>query len=186
MSVILLISCSSPPESREITALSPSPTNTAPTLRRPLASFQPAAACAPSSGRDAASVPGATGFVGGLEFGYQAFGSGPAYAAFSARAGEAAVLRFADLPVREYSSRPWRFTKVIWIAPPQYQGDLLIRPTAASPAAAFDYAHGKLRPELLLTLPGDSGGYLLFSTPGCYRFQIDGRAFESLVTIEVN
>ena len=155
-------------------------------LRRPVEPFLATTTCRPSSGRDASEVPGALGFQPG---GYVAFGNGPIYPAFWPRGGrEFAVLNFAELAEPTWlGNRPGlRFTKFLWIADPGFEkGDVLVRSVPGSPSSAFGHYEKSPVPEMFFTVPSDAGGYVYFSSPGCYAFQIDGLHFSTEFIVEV-
>jgi hypothetical protein len=97
------------------------------------------------------------------------------------------VLDFAHLPDSSSVSdiTGLRFTKILWIADPGFQGRVLVRPLTTSPRAEFGPYQRPLQPEKFFVVPGDSGGYVYFAAPGCYGFQIDGDAFSSQFVILV-
>lgn len=162
------------------------PTPTIPeALRRPLATDAVTRGCNPSIGRDASEVPGAVGFRRG---GYVAFGDGPIYPAFTSDDRREAVLIFDGLPEATWlgPQQRLRLTKVLWISAPGAQGDVLVRVVPGSPLAAFGGLNSPAIPEKFFSIGGDdSGGYVLFSSRGCYRFQIDGAGFSTLLTVDV-
>lgn len=158
--------------------MSPTPDTWA-ALRRPLqASSAREGTCVPAEGRDAATIPGALGFVPGVVGGYVAFGGGPVYPAFATRAG-AAVLSYAELPKHDGTG----FVKVVWIVEPTRSGPALVRGVRADGATRLRFMSGD---ELKLMGSGTHPeGYVYIPSAGCYTIQIDGESFTSMVTLHV-
>jgi len=191
--LVITISCSATPVS-QTPIERPAPTGgSSPTpdqalgLRRPTATSVPAGACQASTGRDAASIPGAQGFQPGPD-GYVGFGNGPVRAAFVPDGSrEQAVLTFANLPDASSvgNTAGLRFTKVLWIAEPGIQGRVLVRVLSGSPRAGFGQYQRPVEPEKFFVVPGNAGGYVYFAAPGCYGFQIDGDTFTSELVVLV-
>ncbi len=161
-------------------------------LRRPLRTLPRNEPCHPSTGRDAAEVPGAYGFVAGAG-GYVAFGSGVIHAALIPDdTRDHAVVMFGRLSEPSWlgGPAPWRLKKVLWLAELPFEGAVLIRLMPGSPSAAFGGYEKPTVPEKAFTIPGDpggdgGGGYVYFSAPGCYGLQIDALGFTDMVVIEV-
>lgn len=167
------------------------PASDASSLHRPLRTLPRNEPCRPSTGRDAAEVPGAYGFVAGAG-GYVAFGSGVIHAALIPDdTRDHAVVMFNRLSEPSWlgSPTPGRLKKVLWIAEPPFEGVVLVRVMPGSPSAAFGGYEKPTVPEKVFTIPGDpggaGGGYVYFSASGCYGLQIDALAFTDMVVIEV-
>ena len=115
-------------------------------------------------------------------------GTGPAYAVGFKRG----ILRFEypPDPKSQFAGSTWGGQKVLWVVKPSYHGALLIRGRRIDGPQALRFERGVDPPdELRLPIqPANlTGGwanypsYTRLRAPGCYAYQVDGKAVSEVI-----
>jgi hypothetical protein len=124
------------------------------------------------------------------EFGYgSAVGISPIYALMGEL--QAGVLKYSQSYSQAHNKDGWASIKVLWMAQPEVDGDVLIRGRQLDGPNRIGFGNGE-DPEFQLRWPIRSGrtwGNLpsetRIRTPGCYAYQVDSQKGSEVIVFQV-